>query len=183
MNRRLVGLAVAFVVAGLAASATPSLAPAALAALGRAGTATLALGLGGLTLVGSVALARRSPVGPPLEPPGSGPSISAVGADVDETLARVADPDVRADREAVRERLREATHRALVRRGATPDEARERLQRGTWTDDPVAAEFLGGRRLGRRQRLREALSTRPPFVRRAARAAHELDRLEASERR
>lgn len=184
MNRRAAGVAVALVAAGLAVRATPSLGSDALAALGRAGTTALALALGGATLVGSVALARRAPAVASLPPSEAGPRPAdrTVGADLDAALERVGDPDATADRAAIRERLRAATVRALVRRGTDSDTARARLDRGTWTDDPVAAAFLGDGGPGRRERLREALSTRPPFVRRAGRAARELDRLREGDR-
>lgn len=47
-------------------------------------------------------------------------------------------------REAIRDRLREAAVRTLARvDDRSPDAARERVRRGIWTEDPVAAELLG----------------------------------------
>lgn len=53
-------------------------------------------------------------------------------------------------REAIRDRLRETAVRTLIREGGgsrdgnySRDGARERVRRGIWTDDPVAADFLG----------------------------------------
>lgn len=69
----------------------------------------------------------------------------------------------RGDREAVRERLCEAAVRAVMRTSnCSREDARRRIDRGEWTDDPVAADFLAageasdgpfrGRSLSRRAR-------------------------------
>ena len=48
------------------------------------------------------------------------------------------------EREDLRERLRTATVGALVRSGVERSTATERVERGEWTDDAVAAAFLAG---------------------------------------
>lgn len=70
--------------------------------------------------------------------------VPVPGDDVDRELAR---PDGwRGNRgsAAVRERIREAAVRTLVLRdNCTEAEAEARLEEGSWTDDPVAARYLG----------------------------------------
>lgn len=66
------------------------------------------------------------------------------GAEFDASLDRWLFGLLPADRrEAVRDRLREAAVRSLVRKdGRSREAARKRVRRGAWTDDPVAAAFL-----------------------------------------
>jgi hypothetical protein len=62
------------------------------------------------------------------------------------------------------------------REGCSPAEARRMLQRGTWTDDPVAAEFFttGGLRMSTRELLREVAGRRRPFSEEVDRVVDEL---------
>lgn len=72
----------------------------------------------------------------------------APGEPLEERLAswRTSLPVVgRADRQAVRERLRGAAIRAVAaEEGVTDDEAARAVLAGDWTSDPVAAAFLSG---------------------------------------
>lgn len=62
------------------------------------------------------------------------------------------------------------------REGCSPAEARRMLERGTWTDDPVAAEFFttGGLRMSTRELLREVAGRRRPFAEEVDRVVDEL---------
>jgi hypothetical protein len=62
------------------------------------------------------------------------------GATADRAIADVA--SLKEARE-LREELRETAIDALGAAGEPPDDARERLERGDWTDDDLAAGFLG----------------------------------------
>ena len=74
-------------------------------------------------------------------------------------------------REQLRERLRTAAVETRVRRGeCAPEEARRRLDEGTWTDDPEAAAFLTGREPDSEARI-AALLRLEPWSRRGARRA------------
>ncbi|NHN58444.1 MULTISPECIES: hypothetical protein [Halorussus] len=98
----------------------------------------------------------------------------AAGDAVDEALAsRTALLPVvgEARREQLRERLRTAAVETRVRRGECgPEEARRRLDEGTWTDDPEAAAFLAGRDPGTDARVAAVLRAEP-WSRRGARRA------------
>ncbi|WP_435178956.1 DUF7269 family protein [Halorussus sp. AFM4] len=128
-------------------------------------------------LVAASALASRERSGlrqtetPTPERPVTAPPA---GDAVDEALAsRTALLPVvgRERREELRERLRTAAVETRVRRGECgPEEARRRLDEGSWTDDPEAAAFLAGRDPGTDARL-EALLRLEPWSRRGARRA------------
>jgi hypothetical protein len=62
------------------------------------------------------------------------------------------------------------------RKGCSESEARRMLERGTWTDDPVAAEFFatGGLRLSTLDLVKEVAGRRPPFSERVDRVVDEL---------
>jgi len=81
------------------------------------------------------------------------------------------------ERERLREEVEEVTEKTLVRRrGLSPEEARESMYEGTWTDDPYAAAVFSGQppSVGRVERVREYFSSRPTFTRRTERVAAEL---------
>lgn len=110
--------------------------------------------------------------------------VAVPGSDFDEALAGV--PPVGAtagDRSAVRirEQLRDAAVAALVQyRGLSEDEATERLEEGTWTDDPLAADFfasLDGTGNSVAESVAGSLWGEGPFRRRARRAAAEIARV------
>lgn len=70
------------------------------------------------------------------------------GADVDDALDRLAtsgvgDTERVSKRWQVRERVREAAMAVLLAEGYDEETAGEALARGSWTDDPRAAAFLG----------------------------------------
>lgn len=74
------------------------------------------------------------------------------------------------------EYLREAVVETLVLRGTYDrEEAETAVARGTWTDDPVAAGFLGEDvPIPVSERLRELASRRPTYLRRADRTIDAL---------
>ena len=85
-------------------------------------------------------------------------------------------------RRRLRERLREAAVETLVVRGACPpDAAEERVDAGTWTDDPVAANFLGtdASRLAFRRRVRLWVRRESAFAHRVRRAVDAVNALHA----
>jgi hypothetical protein len=74
--------------------------------------------------------------------------------------------------ERVRERLRAAALATLRRSGLTREEALEALERGSWTDDPVAAAFLSETRTpGLGERVAGLVRGESAFQRGARRAA------------
>ena len=98
----------------------------------------------------------------------------APGEEFDRTLASLPRRLRRsADRHrmTVRSELREVTEETLVRYGGlTPEEATERIETGTWTDDPRAASFFAPeaeRGIPLTERVRDALGTERAFARRA----------------
>ncbi|WP_440989053.1 DUF7269 family protein [Haloarchaeobius baliensis] len=115
-------------------------------------------------------------------PDRAGPRVP--GRSADEQLANVtAAGRVRGDdaREDVYERLTAVAVDTLVARyDCTPDEARRRLDEGTWTDDPVAAAlFVEGAAPDwtTRDRLRTLWTGEPPLRRRARHALAALSAL------
>jgi hypothetical protein len=78
-------------------------------------------------------------------------------------------------RETVRSRLEDAALTAIAaRENCSRERARERLEDGTWTDDPYAAAFFSDRvehSPSWREWLRRSLRAETPFQRRARRAA------------
>lgn len=116
---------------------------------------------------------------PDPEPVGPGrPPVA--GEEVDAALERLADPGS-PDADA-RERLREDLRRTAVtllaeRADCTRAEAATRVTRGEWTDDPLAAAFLGGpdaATVPLALRVREWLAPETPAGRRARRTADEV---------
>ncbi|WP_117592442.1 DUF7269 family protein [Haloprofundus halophilus] len=103
--------------------------------------------------------------------------VPVPGDDVDVEFAGERSLGRAQKRERVRERLREAARETLVGYGGlTPEEAQERLDAGTWTDDPVAAAALreSPPRPSLVARVRAMLRTESPFERSARRVVDEL---------
>ncbi|QWC19599.1 hypothetical protein [Halorubrum sp. 2020YC2] len=89
---------------------------------------------------------RRLPADPG-EPERRAPA-AVPGAALDERIARVAgtDPGGYRDRRDLRNRVREAVVDVVTRdRNCSREAAEAAVDDGTWTDDPVAAAFLGAR--------------------------------------
>lgn len=112
------------------------------------------------------------------------PSADAdlLGADFDATLARVeamSAVELRSDDAvgALREPLREAAIAVVAsREGVDRETAAARVERGEWTDDPVAAAFLSSSvRAPPSVRWREYWSTTPRAASRARRTAAVLE--------
>lgn len=96
------------------------------------------------------------------------------GGEFDETLASLPRRIGRAadrHRLSVRNELREVTEETLVRYGGlTPEEATERIETGTWTEDVRAASFFAPEAKGAiplTERVRDAFGTERAFARRA----------------
>ena len=129
----------------------------------------------------------RTRVARATRPESTGPRVPGRGAEdllADVTAAgRVRGDDARED---VYERLTAVAVETLVARyDCTPDEARERLETGSWTDDPLAAAlFVDGVEPGwtTRDRLRTLRTGEPPLRRRARHALSELSALAGGER-
>lgn len=176
--------------AAVAVGVVVGLAPA--SALGPADSvdATLGTGVLGLGLL-AYALHRRRSGGESRDDPllaGDDPSDrDAPGERVDAALARVAaDSSGRASTDAralVRERVRVTAERAYAQGADAADaDAADAVAAGEWTDDRVAAAFLGDERAPRlplRERLRGWLHPGQAFGRRARRAAHAAHALAA----
>jgi len=83
-------------------------------------------------------------------------------------------------RQHLRDEVREVAVETVQRRErCTEEEATEMIQEGSWTDDPFAAAFFTRRApaVSRRKRLRELVSSTPPFRRRAVAAIEAIHRL------
>ncbi|MEF8843020.1 MAG: hypothetical protein V5A62_15580 [Haloarculaceae archaeon] len=96
------------------------------------------------------------------------------GEEFDETLAslpRWAGRSSDRHRVAIRNELREMTEETLVRYGGlTPEEATDRIEAGTWTEDVRAASFFAPsaeRGVPLTERVRDAFGTEHAFARRA----------------
>ncbi|MFC6757197.1 MULTISPECIES: DUF7269 family protein [Haloarcula] len=87
------------------------------------------------------------------------PDAPRPGERVDEMLARLPWALSTADRAYLRERLRTAAVSDQLGEGRSRASARERVESGAWTDDPVAARFLADESAGPTvtERLRLAL--------------------------
>lgn len=118
-------------------------------------------------------------------PPEAGPTPAHPGADIEDALHTIQHrphTDTRDEREAVFDRLAAVAIRRLEQEyGISAEEARSRLGRGEWTDDPEAAAFFA---TGPEddapfiERLKESFTDDSRFVRRARRAAAALDAME-----
>lgn len=140
------------------------------------GTAALIAGLTVLFLRGLVGIEQAAP--PVTE---GTPPVPRPGAAADTTLQARAPMWIRTGRQQrVQTRLRGIAVDALVRgSGCTRDEAREHLDRGTWTDDGEAAAFLAGEfSPGPVSHMVGTVFGDPPARRAARRAAEEIARLD-----
>jgi hypothetical protein len=107
--------------------------------------------------------------------------IPTPGEEFDETLAAAGSVHQIDGRQEVERRLGRAAREVLERRrGCSPEEARERLEDGSWADDSLAAAFFSERaqkRIPWRTRTRIRLGSDSEYGVRAERAAAELDRI------
>lgn len=173
MRRDIAALGGGLVIVGAALALSPgaprsaAVTPTALAAAGLA-----------VALVGAAAVGGPSPL-----PARDRPSVEPdrLGAEFDAALARVetmSSVELRtAEPPEVRERIREAAVALVASRGGLDREtAAGRIERGEWTDDPVAAAFLSESvRAPAAVRWRERLSTTPRVVSRARRTVETLE--------
>jgi hypothetical protein len=178
MRTDLAAVGATLVVAGTALSLSPSLG----GGLSSVVTPTVLAVLGGM-----VALAGVLGLSLDVEKSGEGSATSEsppgdlLGAEFDETLARIermssTELQRSGAPEDVRQRLREAAIAVTARReGIDREAAASRVDRGEWTDDPVAAAFLGSPRAPPAVRWREALSATPRTVSRARHTARVLE--------
>jgi hypothetical protein len=85
---------------------------------------------------------------------------------------------------AFRRRLAERVRAALIEAGHSPEEAERRLDEGSWTDDPVAAAYLGaeGVEAPLAARLRGLIGGEAAREERAERAVAALARLREDNR-
>lgn len=145
--------------------------------------ATLATGVLGAGLVGyalrrrrlndaAPGLTRLRYAGEAEEPADPGEGIDAALSDIEAGTSEVA---VQEHRQTVRSRLQRTAVRAYEHRYSVPrDDAVDAIARGAWTDDVVAAAFLGDERappLPIRERLWAWLHPRRAYRRRTDRAA------------
>ncbi|WP_226012252.1 DUF7269 family protein [Halomicrobium salinisoli] len=142
---------------------------------------------GGAVLAGLVRAwqwLRHEPRGTTLPERERGRPVEVPGSDFDASLALV--PAVGAsggNRRVlrIRERLRETAVAVLVRyRGLSAAAAAERLAEGTWTDDPLAADFFAtgdGSGGSVTESVAGSLWGEGPFKRRVRRAAAEIARI------
>jgi hypothetical protein len=125
------------------------------------------LAVGAYALTDRLSTARARPT-----PSRSDDGVDVPGAAFDRELAAIPGHSQRgaADRDAVRERLRELAVAHLVREtGASTAAAHDRLDAGTWTDDPVAAALFTGADPSVRSQVRVLLGGRSAFHRRVDR--------------
>ncbi|MCG1003523.1 MULTISPECIES: hypothetical protein [Halobacterium] len=172
--------AVGVVCVAVAVGVLAGLAPASLVGAAGGVDATLATALVGAALVG-YALRRRRQTEPTAETAladaDDDESVSDPGQPVDGALDRIADGGDAFAGDA-RPRIRDRVHETAVRacaqtRGVSRDEAAAVVARGEWTDDPVAAAFLGDERAPRYplgERLRGWVHADRAFRRRVERA-------------
>lgn len=168
----------------LAVGAVVGLAPASLVGAASGLDATLATGIVGAALVG-YALRRRRQAEPAdeatLADAGGDATAADPGQPVDGALDAIVDGTDAFARDA-RPRVRERVRETAVRACASTDraDAEAAVARGEWTDDPVAAAFLGDERAPRyplRERLRGWVHPDRAFRRRVERtvdAVHDL---------
>lgn len=169
---------------GLATAAVPAAATAVpvSGAVSLFGSDYLLVAVFGAAGVGAVLalVARRSIRGVdharPPDPEGL-PAADTPGTDFDRLLGRAVIPVLwrwGGTRERVRERLREAAVVTVARESGRPRAtARDRVDEGTWTDDRVAAAFLGESGEG------DATGS---FGRRARRTVRAIERVDGGER-
>jgi len=127
-----------------------------------------------LVAAGTVSVSRLSTPRQRPEPPRTGEeSETRVPGDAfDRQLDSLSAHSARGadERAAVREQLRElAVDRVVAETGCSRTTARERLDAGTWTDDPVAAALFTGESPSTRAYLRALLGGQSAFERRVER--------------
>lgn len=145
MNRRSLFAGLGVAVAGLGAAMV--VAPDLAADVGRGQALVTLVGLLAVVQGLRAASARRGTEvgGAETGDPEIPPPLPSPGDDFDDRLAtvRTYNPRTTTSRRDVRERLERAAVAALVRRErCSRAAAREMLRLGTWTDDPVAAQFF-----------------------------------------
>lgn len=168
-----VGLVLAFVPGAAAAVSVPDLVPTVLAAL-----AVVA------GLYRAAQWLDREPGRQPLPEPERARPVTVPGDDFDAVLSAATSFGISSgDQRALtaRSELEDLALAVLTRyRGLSRAEARRRLNEGTWTDDPLAADFFAST-TGAGSSLREAvvgpLWGEGPFERRAKAVVAELDRI------
>jgi hypothetical protein len=184
MRRDLAAVGAALVVAGAAVSRSPGLGGVLSGSVTRTVLAALGVGVALSAIVvsldgdgeGGTADDRKTAA-----TGGNGAAGAALGAEFDATLARIegmSSTELRRSEAPVevRRRLREAAIATVVRRaGVDRETATRRVETGEWTDDPVAAAFLGAPRASAPVRWRETLSATPRTVSRARRTADLLE--------
>jgi hypothetical protein len=178
MRTDLAAVGATLVVAGTGLSLSPSLG----GGLSSAVTPTVLAVLGGVVaLAGVLGLSLDAEKSGEESETAESPPGDLLGAEFDETLARIermSSTELRRSgaSEDVRQRLREAAIAATARReGIDREAAASRVDSGEWTDDPVAAAFLGSPRAPASVRWREALSATPRPVSRAGHTARVLE--------
>lgn len=141
----------------------------------------LALVFGTLSLVSGLSRAEAGERSLPT-PETVGAERATTGAEIDRQLDIVAADGAHSQqaRARVRREVRSVAVDTLVDvEDVSEATAEQRLETGTWTDDPRAAAFLGGDDVPRPSlsiRLRDWLSADPAFTRRARAAVTELER-------
>jgi hypothetical protein len=167
-----VAVGAAAAVAGLAVALRPSLA----AGLSPTYVAVTLVGALALLQAGGAALERLRGERRQADPPEVERRrvFPTPGEEFDERLAslpRRAGRSADRHRAAVRTELREATEATLVRYGGlTPEEATDRVEEGTWTEDVRAVSFFApeaARGIPLTERVRDALGAERAFARRA----------------
>ena len=167
-----VAVGVAAAVAGLAVAVRPSL------AAGLSTTYLLVTLVGAFAVLQAVgaAMARLRGERTQAEPPEVERRrvFPSPGTRFDESLASLPRRPGRAadrDRLSLRTELREVTEETLVRYGGlTPEEAAERIETGTWTEDVMAVSLFAPdarRGIPITERVRSAFGAEQAFVRRA----------------
>ncbi|WP_435146771.1 DUF7269 family protein [Halobaculum sp. P14] len=153
-----VGCAYGLVAVAVPAAAVPlPLSTPVVAAVGLAAFAAAAVG-------GMRRVRRPRPL-----PVGDGPEpYPAPGDDWRARLAATSAADEDAQR-ALRDDLAASAVAALAARGTPPETARDRVERGVWTDDPLAAAYLRGDPPSLAERIRAVFGGDAPFRRRARR--------------
>lgn len=179
MRRLLTAVGVALALYGIVAAFVPSAVP------------TLSVGRFFLVVIGLLALlqglrqvgARRRTAYVQAETgdPETTQDLPVPGADFDAQIAGLYSGNTLENKDAVRTRLYEAAVLTVKHHeGISREAAEERIEAGTWTDDPIAAAFFTGSvptELPLSRRVRLAMSLRPKFRRRARRAADAIDAL------
>jgi len=180
--RRTVLAAVGVAGMAVAAAVALGLVPDSLLAAADSLDATLATGLLGAALLGYALRRRRSDTATEsrrLAHSGSTADPTDPGDAVDDALSWIADSGSAAATQGARSGVRAAVRDTAVRayaseHGVDEERAADAVAAGEWTDDRVAAAFLGDERAPHyplRERLRGWVQPEHAFERRAAKAA------------